>query len=1083
MNNIADQQERRTALDIRKSFIVQAPAGSGKTSLLTQRFLKLLAQGCNEPEEILAITFTKKAAAEMLTRILEALELAIRPEPENSYERDIWVLAKQVLKRDKERGWKIIECPNRLRIQTIDSLCFSLARQMPLSTNGASLADIVDGVTAEEYYREAARELLLTLDSDESYTSGLARIISHLDVNLQETENLLAHMLNKRDQWLSAVVQNSDLSLLRAEMENALAFIAQANIAKCKAQISANDQIILDKLLGHAWSTIANKQQSTLVELDRWHLIATLLLTKDHKWRKQVNKNQGFFPEDVEQKQLLKELLQRFNGDNELLLCLRKLYFTPEAKYHSQQWEIVAALLTVLTTLAAYLKIVFARHNVVDYTEVTLAALDVLGSVNAPSDLALKFDYKLQHILVDEFQDTSVAQYKLLEKLTFGWLPTDSRTLFLVGDPMQSIYKFREAKVGLFLKAKNEGVNVIKLKSLTLTTNFRSTQSVISWINNTFAAIFPQDEDIPTGAIPYAAATSNSNEVAEDAINLYVCPKGDYFAEADEIVHIVKHHYAHASKQSVAILVRSKAHLENIISRFKHAKIPFQATDIEKLTNKSVTNDLLSLTKALLNLTDRISWLSILRAPWCGLRLCDLHVLVSSDKESTVWSLIQDSDLLLRLSNDGQMRLAKIAPILARHLTNRRRLSLRIWVESCWLQLAGPKCLAKEFEHEIAQSFFDLLAKHDSGATLTNMPKFEKELTTLYSQPKSAIGNPVQIMTIHRAKGLEFDRVIIPGLNRRTRADDKQLLMWMELPSANSKKESDVIFAPIRDSHATSEDSIYRYLRYENNLKNRYEDSRLLYVATTRAKRYLHLLAGVADKAEQNSLLEYLWPIFQTSNVKELKGSDSDLEPSSVTSHYFKRLPSQFNDYQIVQPPPADDMASNIEEVDLVPQIIGTIIHQALFRLSLENVLNINQSRAKWRIDLLQAGIYTDLDKHLTVIELAITNTINDSNGRWILDHTHSQTTSEYIIHTRTNVNAQHYIVDRTFIVDSVRWIIDYKTACPQTSESMLSFLERQREYHLPQLLAYAEAFAKMEQLPCKIALYFPLVPYFYVLE
>src|SRR5687768_18479519 len=104
-NAIVDAREREAALDPRRSFIVQAPAGSGKTGLLIQRFLRLLAV-VGRPEEILAITFTRKAAAEMRRRVLEALERAADPAPpERENERKTWELARAALARDRECGW------------------------------------------------------------------------------------------------------------------------------------------------------------------------------------------------------------------------------------------------------------------------------------------------------------------------------------------------------------------------------------------------------------------------------------------------------------------------------------------------------------------------------------------------------------------------------------------------------------------------------------------------------------------------------------------------------------------------------------------------------------------------------------------------------------------------------------------------------------------------------------------------------------------------------------------------------------------------------------------------------------------
>jgi len=129
---LADAEARETALDPARSFIVQAPAGSGKTELLTNRYLALLAR-VDHPEEVLAITFTRKAAAEMRNRIIRALaDAATGVVPDETHKQRMVTLAREALARDAERGWNLLRQPQRLRISTIDALCAGLTRQMPV---------------------------------------------------------------------------------------------------------------------------------------------------------------------------------------------------------------------------------------------------------------------------------------------------------------------------------------------------------------------------------------------------------------------------------------------------------------------------------------------------------------------------------------------------------------------------------------------------------------------------------------------------------------------------------------------------------------------------------------------------------------------------------------------------------------------------------------------------------------------------------------------------------------------------------------------------------------------------------------
>jgi ATP-dependent helicase/nuclease subunit A len=176
---IQDEPQRLRALNPSLSFIVQAPAGSGKTELLAQRVLALLSQ-TQAPEEILAITFTKKAASEMRNRIISALQKAnYEAEPLSDHGKKTWALAKKVLLRDQALGWNILANPNRLRIQTIDSFNVSLTKYLPLLSHFGATPEIT--TDPESLYKEAVQEFLAHLEENVAWSDAIALLLKHRD--------------------------------------------------------------------------------------------------------------------------------------------------------------------------------------------------------------------------------------------------------------------------------------------------------------------------------------------------------------------------------------------------------------------------------------------------------------------------------------------------------------------------------------------------------------------------------------------------------------------------------------------------------------------------------------------------------------------------------------------------------------------------------------------------------------------------------------------------------------------------------------------------------------------------------------
>ncbi|MEE4281692.1 MAG: UvrD-helicase domain-containing protein, partial [Pseudomonadales bacterium] len=231
---IPDADVREHVLAPGQSFIVQAPAGSGKTTLLASRYVALLTQVAR-PEEILAITFTKKAAAEMRHRVLKMLA-------------EDTPLAAAVLARDRELGWQIFTNPNVLKIQTIDSFALDVASQVP-SLSQASGLGIVE--RAQLNYASAAHRLFNRLYSEDQTNPLVAQFLGFLDNDINRAIRLLSFMLARRDQWLEpvrAVATARGQAQTAQLVAQAIQNIRQALSDQLEAEFTPADEAMLQQL-------------------------------------------------------------------------------------------------------------------------------------------------------------------------------------------------------------------------------------------------------------------------------------------------------------------------------------------------------------------------------------------------------------------------------------------------------------------------------------------------------------------------------------------------------------------------------------------------------------------------------------------------------------------------------------------------------------------------------------------------------------------------------------------------------------------------------------------------------------------
>jgi ATP-dependent helicase/nuclease subunit A len=1102
-----DQAQRDSALDPRRSILVRAPAGSGKTDLLTRRFLRLLGE-VDDPGQVVAITFTIPAAAEMRNRILSELEKAALAGVTDSVADPLsmGILARRALVRSQALGWDLLNLPAQLRISTIDSFCRDLALQQPLLSGLGGGLDI--SPHPQELYRRAARRTLQEIgQSDAALSAAIETLLDWRDNNWREIEDLSVEMLKNRDRWMQDFVLEREpgWDLLRARLE------------------------------------------------------APFL---------------------------------RAEGE------------TTPIRYSDAEWQIICACFNLLRRAAAELRVVFAESATADFIEVAQIALNVLkGEDGFPTDTAQAVADGIRHLLVDEFQDTSRRQHELLRRLIAAWSDREGRTCFVVGDPMQSIYGFREADAELFPRVEKHGLEIpgdlaFPFDGVHLTANFRSEASLVASVNETFAEVFTASSGITFAASQPARhdATQSGPHLVDQPnprlqLHLEFMPESPRNADPgekkeiadkreaaqkeqiDEIVEIVRTHVAHIEaaraanennqssgerkKFRVAVLGRARKSLEPIAAALREAGVHFRAVELEKLHDRPEIRDALALARALLNPYDRVSWLGVLRAPWCGLSLGDLHSLVSADSpenlaRSVPELLSQRSHLLSEVGREAVDRLIGAIEFAERLRSEQPTAALGTGLEQVWLRLGGAQCVDAE-----ARANLDLLWKSldalPQGEPDLLGPALNGALENLTALPDPAVESDfgVQLMTIHKAKGLEFEVVIVPDLQRGAPRGKHEMLSWLErgLPPEiaandgnNSREVTEFLVAPFSPKGSDRSEA-KKWVDDLRRAREKQEERRLLYVAATRAREELHLFARLSWKVAKDgsvalveprdSLLQAAWPAWETeirrrfdewvaltdstaqpSTIKSLAavGDDNLIEiaPSAPRPTLLRRLPPGFNIHAAKAASTSGEEALvgsgrlyERHEGGLHSRALGKAVHALLQQLAQllatqtrESALaKLSLQRPRIAATVRAVGIETAAANRIAGQTLQIVlRAAGDPVAQWILAP-HTDAANE-VRWTGVVAGGMRTVqVDRVFragpepqsggasdiqaVADSTNkdawWIIDYKTAHEDGLDPASALLELRRQF-APQIEAYAAVLRNLHGAGVRLCggLYYP---------
>jgi ATP-dependent exoDNAse (exonuclease V) beta subunit len=882
---LADADQRRRALDPTSSFHLEAPAGSGKTFLLTARFLRLLGI-VEHPQHILALTFTNKAAGEMRERVGRYLSRAGKLDAaSNEPDAELLEMAAKALARHK-RYEDLLLGGELLRIQTFHSFCYSLVSQAPLEAGVVPGADLLVEPDQLFFLREVIDETLqnllnrpvedparLAVENRLLYlNNSWPMLVQELEDLMQRRETLgdLIHILGRKE--VNEYVLQGIRELAESELTGLKSVFERCDLARMWLHF-------MDDLSAH--KAVAGSEFPAEVpgasweSLQSWQRMAEGFLTKNGQPRKKFGPATGYYTGFAKT-----EWARYIQDMNEAVAeRLHQARGLPLPESAPPDTDVLLDLVLILNELIGTYEERCRRQRLLDFSALEMAAIRLFDTTT-PSDLQLLLDQQIHHVLIDEFQDTNYQQWNLLRRLCSGWTPGDGRTLFVVGDPKQSIYGFRKAEVQLFQEAKKgvplDSYQTLPLIPLVLHTNFRSRSHLIEWCNDLFSRTVMADPLLEKDEVEFAEAAPSPKTLEEERGCKGANPGEDrcgaptaggsplqnpalpafppelaLFAawpeglsarkrEAGWMAHRIRQQLEESGPEhQVGILLFARTHLPIYLEALQQGGVAVQVAEGLKLMERPEVQYLWQLCRALVLPQDHLAWASQLHSPWLTLNYGEIYAIFCEEPGAWVEKI--------RVFAQKDQRVADFWENLRGARQHLGHEPLADVLEAAWIELEGVKHVARRWgSRGIAscRQFLEIMREAEVHEPVQTLMRAEQLLENAYEpvDPDTALSR-VSLMTVHRAKGLEFDTVYLPFLdwNPVARERTNQPPYLLERVPGRSDRH---LLAVRPDRRRSDPDLLYRLL-LDTHVGRRWgESKRLFYVALTRARSRL-LLSGV----------------------------------------------------------------------------------------------------------------------------------------------------------------------------------------------------------------------------------------------
>lgn len=1092
----SDQKIREEALHPGGNFIVEAPAGSGKTDLLIARYFALLSK-VSHPRQILAVTYTRKAAVEMKNRVVQKLN-QVRESKKNisgaPWEELLLSLARKALTKHHTHP-AILFHPESLQIGTFHSFCGSLSRGWPVESEIPPGVDLLDDIDQEALLQRAVDQYIKSTLSENgskeernAYINRLAGVNNYPDALSRQIMELLRRRDRLKDFQIFSPEERVQESL-RSELNRRLEGYAghfldrlNQNFIRFQKEWSCLKEALRDGGVKFGESFPASVPRQTLDEISKWKKGSEVFLTKSKTLRKRVSAADGF-PKDFKSHPLATFILQL---PKDLATLLGFVRDWPDPEEDSLGLE---ALTDILILAGGAMKRLqdLIRTQGMDYLELEMAALRALNHAKRPSESLIFQHEHLKHILIDEAQDMNNIQVEILGRLTEGWEPGDGRSVFVVGDPKQSIYRFRRAEVGLFYELKEKGLPrnseiPLPLQPLSLETNFRSRPHLIHFANRLFEKVMasPRKEYDEVQFSSSQPAREKSGQSIPTRAAIFYDEKdskdGNFSPlerEARWVAAEVARLHRERPEETIAILIPVRTHLPIFVRAFMKLDVPLRLLEGESMNRRPEVQHLLNLFTAMVRPYDDVAWAGAVRAPW--FRVSN-EILLGFKDVTGFWS---ERILSKKIASP---ELTRFYEAIAEAQRMFGRESYRSTLSRLWEDLEGPCQTAALYGAagvSNARAFFDLLDLCSGMPGEEALLQLHRLLEKAYTppDPRGAFSK-VSMMTIHKAKGLEFDHVFAVHLDYNPLGGGRgeQPAYRMErLPG----EEKHFLVAATADRR-TGLDHLGSYLLKDlSQQRTLAEARRLFYVAATRAKESL-TLSGRDNPHKNGDEDEFKTPL--SSLLKMMKTDEDDFKllenplPSISIGVEWKNpvsdlMPPPFDPeplpYQVTSPSRIEDETSQAtkpgaEEEEGYARARGVVIHRILETLAREQSYLESEAIAS---ALAQEGIplketvgmaHQVLKEALKAWEysdfLSLLKSAREVHVEWALEDFDGNRT----------VRVGRF--DLLLRMED-RWLlVDYKTGRPD--KDVESWIQEQLDRHRPQLNAYSQMVARTLNLP-----------------